>query len=488
MKINQLSLTILFLSITIGLFGKNDKNHNKSPNVLFIIVDDLNMLVGSYGAEGVITPSMDKLADEGRRFNRAYVQNAACNPSRASFMTGRRPHQLKIQGLQQNFRDLYPDIVTIPQHFKEHGYHSVGIGKIYHNWGRQFEDGDPKSWSESPKYHWAAHFHDWYVPGRPYQLHYDLEKGPAVQMEDVPDEAYLDGRIANAAVNKLRELQETPFFLAVGFWKPHLPFNAPKKYWDLYDRDNLPSPPLYDEPVSGVPDVAYIDSPEARSYTDVPNEGEISKEQKKELRHGYLATISYLDAQVGKILDELERLKMDKNTIVVFFSDHGFHAGEHGQFGKWTNFEIGTQIPFIIRTPNIIKPGVKSNNIVEMIDLYPTLIELSDIPWPDDQAKLAGVSLVPILDNPETEVKNAAISQTIRPIGSGIDIDILGSSIRTKEFRYNIWVNQEDGNIMAKELYNLTDNQYEVRNLIYDSNFESIRDQLHNKLLEILAQ
>lgn len=481
------SIVILLLFVSIDVYGKNDRSHNQPPNILFIIVDDLNMLVESYGADGVMTPNIDRIANQGRRFNRAYVQNAACNPSRASFMTGRRPHQLKIQGLQQHFRDLFPDIVTIPQHFKDHGYHSVGIGKIYHNWGSKFEEGDLKSWSEPVKYHWAAHYHDWYVPGRPYKLHYDLEKGPSVQMEDVPDEAYLDGRIANAAVNKLRELQETPFFLAVGFWKPHLPFNAPKKYWDLYDRHNLPSTPIYDSPVSGVPDIAYIDSPEARSYTDVPNEGEITMEQKLELRHGYMASISYLDAQIGKILNELERLQLDKNSIVVLLSDHGYHAGEHGQFGKWTNFEIGTQIPFIFKTPNINEPGTETNSIVEMIDLYPTLIELTGIPWPEQRYELAGVSLVPILDNPEIEVKDAAVSQTIRPIGSGLNINILGSTIRSNNFRYNIWVDQNDGKILSKELYDLRNNEYEINNIIFDLKYIDIQKDLHDKLIKILS-
>lgn len=463
---------------------KVDVNDQKQ-NVLFIIVDDLNILLESYGAEGIVTPNIDKLATEGRMFTRAYVQNPLCNPSRASFMTGKRPNELNIQRLHKSFRDLYPEIETIPQYFKHNGYYSVGIGKIYHNWGEQFRDGDPSSWSEPPFYHWAPHYQDWYVAERPYQWHSDLEKGPAVQREDVPDEAYIDGRIANAAVNKLRELQETPFFLAVGFWKPHLPYNAPKKYWDLYERDKLPSPPKYKSPVVGVPEIAYVNSNEARSYTDVPNEGEIPEWKKSELRHGYLAVISYLDAQVGKVLDELKRLDLEKETAVIFVSDHGYHAGEHGQFGKWTNFEIGTRVPLIIKTPGMNAPGKKSENIVELIDLYPTLIDFANLPKKSD---LSGVSLLPIIKDPEANVKSVAISQTTRPLQGGAKYEILGSSIRNEKYRYNIWVRQEDKKIIAEELYNLSGDLFDVKNVAGDKEFESIKNQMHNLLIERLEE
>ena len=331
--------TIIFISLflLISSFSAWSADENSArPNVLFIFADDLSVTLNAYGSKGIITPNIDKLAEQGRVFTRAYCQASLCNPSRASVMTGRYPHELGIWRNASHFRSKFPKIKTLPERFKENGYHAVGIGKIYHNWGQSLE-GDAQSWMEPQVNHWGAHFHDWYVPGRPYEAHFDLKKGPAVQCEDVPDEAYLDGRTANLAVNKLRELQETPFFLAVGFWKPHLPYNPPKKYWDLYDRDNLP-PLKYSAPVDGVPEIAYVDSDEARSYTDVPKKGAITEEKKLEMRHGYLAAISYVDAQVGKVIDELERLDLVQNTIIVFLSDHGYHAGEHGQFGKWTTF------------------------------------------------------------------------------------------------------------------------------------------------------
>jgi len=480
-----LFLLLIFILAPLNTSAQDLDATDRKQNVLFIIVDDLNMLLGSYGAEGVKTPNIDKLASEGRMFTRAYVQNPLCNPSRASLMTGKRPHELGIQKLNKNFRDLYPEIETLPQYFKKNGYHSAGVGKIYHNWGEQFEDGDPKSWSEVPFYHWATHYHDWYVPGRPYKWHFDLDKGPAVQREEVPDEAYIDGRIANAAVNKLRQLQETPFFLAVGFWKPHLPYNAPKKYWDLYQRDDLPAPPRYHSPVDGVPDIAYVNSNEARSYTDVPNEGEISEAKKRELRHGYLASISYLDAQVGNVLDELKKLDLDERTAVVFVSDHGYHAGEHGQFGKWTNFEIGTMVPLIIRTPNMNAPGKKTDSIVELVDLYPTLLDFANLPERND---LSGVSLLPILEDPEVDVKSFAISQTTRPLQGGENFEILGSSIRNEKYRYNIWVRQDDGKMIAEELYDLSGDPFYVENIASDEELESIKNQMHNLLKQRLEE
>ena len=473
---------VLFMNL-ISAFNQQSNLPGMKPNVLFIFTDDLSASLHCYGVEKAITPNIDELARHGRMFERAYCQVALCNPSRASVMTGRRPHELGIWTNHPHFRGIYPRIKTLPEHFKDQGYHAVGIGKIYHNWAQAIE-GDTQSWSEPQTMHWAAHYQDWYIPGRPYQLHFDLNKGPAVQCEEVPDVAYLDGRIANAAVNKLRELQETPFFLAVGFWKPHLPYNPPKKYWNLYDRNNLP-PLKYQGPVNDIPEIAYINSNEARSYTDVSREDPIPVSKKHELRHGYFAAISYMDAQVGKIMDELHKLDLAKNTIIVFLSDHGYHAGEHGQFGKWTNFEIGARVPMIIVAPDIQKPGEPSMSIVESVDLYPTLVELCNLPDPKEVNRLAGVSLVPVLKDPDATVKLAAISQITRPLGAQADFTILGSSIRTDKYRYNVWVRRRDGTIVAEELYDLSSDIYQVKNLIDDQQMNTTRDRLYEKLMEM---
>lgn len=478
-------LIIIFLLISLSVFSQvTEKERGKGKlNVLFIISDDLSASLHCYGTEEAITPNIDKLAKRGVLFNHAYCQASLSNPSRASIMTGKYPHELGIWGLQPHFRGIYPTIITLPQYFKEHGYYSLGIGKIYHNGGQSIE-GDPQSWSEPQIYHWAAHFEDWYIQGRPFQLHSDIKKGPAVQCEEVPDEAYLDGRIANAAINKLRELQEIPFFLAVGFWKPHLPYNAPKKYWDLYDRNKLP-PVKYNEPVDGVPELAYVNSNEARSYTDVNKVGPISEDKKKELRHGYFASISYMDAQVGKIIDELDRLNLTKNTIIVFLSDQGYHAGEHGQFGKWTNFEIGTRVPLLIVTPNSQESGKTANGIVELVDLYPTLVELCNLPKLKEIKKLSGVSLVPLLNDTQTKVKSVAISQIQRPLHSESEFTILGSTIRTDSFRYNAWTNRWNNEIIAEELYDLSVDPLNAKNLIENPMLEDTKKDLMSLLRKV---
>ncbi len=455
-------------------------------NVLFIVADDLSTTLGCYGVKGVKTPNIDKLASRGMIFNRAYCQASLCNPSRASMMTGRRPDNLGIWSNDPHFRGIYPRIETLPGYFKANSYHAAGVGKIFHNWGQPIK-GDPQSWSEPEQYHWGAHFQDWYFEKRPYQVYSDINKGPAVQYADVPDEAYIDGRIASAAVAKLKELRETPFFLAVGFWKPHLPFNAPKKYWDLYDRNSLPSV-NYIHPVKGVPDLAYVDSNEARSYTDIPKEGEISEEKQRELRHGYLAAISYLDAQVGKVLDELDRLNLTDKTTIIFTSDHGYHAGEHGQFGKWTNFELGTRVPLIISSPKITKPQTRTNSIVELIDIYPTLLEINQLSKRKGYEKLDGQSLVAVLKNPEVKNKPYAVSQIARPIGSGADFPIVGSTIRSDNFRYTTWVDRATNKILSEEFYDLSKDIFEVNNQIKNTNFTREKQELAEDLLKVLER
>lgn len=480
MKRIVLSTCILLLLISLQGFSQLNTDVSEKPNVLFIMVDDLNNFFQYEGNVGAITPNLDELARRGRCFNRAYCQVSLCNPSRASILTGRHPYELEIWTNGPHFRGIYPKIVTLPQYFKEQGYHSVGIGKIYHNWGQSI-DGDPDSWSEPQSSHWAAHYHDWYVPGRPYELHFDLKKGSAAQCENVPDEAYLDGRIASAAINRMRELQELPFFMAIGFWKPHLPYNAPKKYWDLYDREHLP-PIRYPEPVKGVPDLAYVDSNEARSYTDVDRQGSIPAEKKAELRHGYMASISYMDAQVGKVIRELERLDLAKRTVIVFVSDHGYHAGDHGQFGKWTNFEIGARVPLIIAGPGVQLHGTSSKGIVELVDLYPTLTDLCGLPRPHGKQSVSGVSLLPMLKDPYAKVRSAAITQTTRPLGAQTNFSSMGTSLRTDQFRYTRWTRRSDGEVIEEELYDLSTDPLNVENLVENPRMIKSLDMMRAKL------
>lgn len=464
-------------------FGIEGGEPDERLNVLLIAVDDMAVEAAAYGIEGVKTPNIDRLAERGRLFRRAYVQNAVCNPSRASLMTGKYPATLNIQTLRPHFREMYPGITTMSQYFMASGYHAVGIGKIYHNfhWDHDIH-GDPLSWTEPQRYHWGSHHTDRYLEGQPFELHTDIEKGPAVQREEVPDEAYIDGRIAAAAVEKLGQLgdRDEPFFLGVGFWKPHLPFNVPARYWDMYDPDDLPdyAPKL---PPPSVPKIALHDSREPRSYTDVPRRGAIPEAKFRELRHGYYAAISYVDAQVGKVLDALEHHGLSDNTVVVFWSDHGFHIGEYGLFGKLTNFEPSTRIPFIIAVPDMPMAGSATDALVESVDLYPTLVDACGLVMPD---WTEGRSLAPVLRDPDARVRDAALSQQVRPMYA-VDYDVLGSSIRIDRYRYVEWRNVDTRKVVAEELYDLIDDPHGTVNLAEapepDTSrlLKRLRDQLH---------
>ena len=434
------------------------------PNVLFIAADDLRPDLGCYGSAGAKTPQLDALARRGVLFERAYAQQAVCNPSRASVLTGRRPDTLKVWDLKTHFRETLPDVVTLPQHFKQHGYTAVDIGKIYHNESGAkptFPFADPVSWSEPPSFAEGPHWRDWVVPG---DAAGPKGKGGAVQCLDVPDEAYLDGRIAAAAVSKLRVLAENrePFFLAVGFWKPHLPFNAPKKYWDLHDRAQLSAPNPSGMP-EGAPAIAGHPWNELRGYTGVPKKGPLPAAQIAELRHGYLACISFLDAQVGRVLAELDRLDLAKNTIVVFWSDHGFHLGEHDLWGKTTNYELDTRVPLIVAAPGASRAGTRAAGLVELIDLYPTLTELAGLPA---ASGVEGRSLVPLLRDPRQPGKDVAISQHPHPsYGAATH---MGYTLRTARFRYVEWRDLTTGVVTDRELYDHAADAAEIRNRIAD--------------------
>ena len=428
---------------------------NPKLNVLFIAVDDLRVELGCYGHTPVKTPNIDRLAKRGLLFNRAYCQQALCNPSRSSLMTGRRPDTLKIWNLSTHFRETIPDVVTLPEQFKRNGYFTQNIGKVFHNW-RQKIHGDPQSWSVPAVMHYATHGSD-RPQVRSKKLPPDFAPLARTESRDVPDDAYFDGRIANLAMKALRKIKDEPFFLAVGFWKPHLPFNAPKKYWDLYDRSKiaLPSNP---RPPKDVPKIALHNGREVMRSV----KGKLTDDNVRELRHGYYAAISYLDAQVGKVLDELDRLKLRESTVVVFWSDHGFHLGEHDLWCKTSNFELDARVPLIIAPPNYKRGGAKTDSLVELLDLYPTLVDLCGLKAPKG---LEGVSLRPILNDPGHAVKAAAFTQHPRPAYYKGDPTVMGYSLRSSRYRYTEWRNWKTHRVAARELYDHRNDPGESRNI-----------------------
>jgi iduronate 2-sulfatase len=439
------------------------------PNVLFIAVDDMNTELGCYGSRVALTPNIDRLAKRGLLFRRAYTQQAVCNPSRASLMTGMRPDTLRVWDLRTHFRETHPEVVTLPQLFKERGYFTQGIGKIFHNWGSKPSIAmDPPSWSVPQTYHFAPHFSDWYIPGAP-QGTPAKTQGEATQRVDVPDETYFDGRIAQAAIQSLRQHKDERFFLAVGFWKPHLPFNAPKKYWDLYDPDAIPAPAPPEPPID-VPKMALHDFRELRGYTGMPKDGPPTPAQVRHLRHGYYAAISYVDAQIGKVISELDAQGLSDRTIIVLWSDHGFHIGEHGLWAKTSNFERDARVPLIISTPDRRSASRQTNAVVESIDIYPTLADLANLPRPE---ALEGVSLRPLLDDPNQVVRRAALTQFPRPPYYKERPDVMGYSIRTSRYRYTEWRDFDSREIVARELYDHDNDPIESINLGDDPRFRS---------------
>lgn len=426
----------------------------KQMNVLFIAVDDLRPELGSYGKDYIISPNIDRLAQEGLLFERAYCQQAVCSPSRTSLLAGLRPDSTHVYDLQTHFRETVPNVVTLPQHFKQNGYHTEWWGKIYHaalldspSWTTQGKRYEPES-------NWRA-----YVLEESNRLAaQNSGGGPPYESADVADNAYPDGKIAESAIKALNQLKDQPFFLAVGFYKPHLPFNAPQKYWDMYDAEAIELPEV-DSPPQDVPEVALTNWGELRAYSLIPSEGKLDPAMTRKLIHGYRACVSYTDAQIGKLLDELDRLDLRKNTIVILWGDHGWKLGDYGDWCKHTNFEIDTRSPLIISVPGMSVQGKRTQALVELVDIYPTLSELAGLPIP---AHLQGSSLVPLLDHPEREWKEIALSQYPRQNG-----EVMGYSMRTDRYRFTQWKSLRDTSVIATELYEHSDDPTARKNLAY---------------------
>lgn len=446
------------------------------PNVLFIMADDYRPELASYGSPA-ITPNLDRLARRSLQFDRAYCQQAVCNPSRSSMLTGRRPDTLRLWNNGTHFRELNPDVTTLPLWFKDHGYTTRCVGKIFHNWHTK-EKGDRRSWSAPEFLYYETHGEDDarvtgpLPPNVASPAPRQYTSVPLYECRDVPDEAYYDGRVAAEAVRVLAEVKSQPFFLAVGFWKPHAPFNAPKKYWDLYDRAKLP--PLNPARPTGAPEIAFHDGRELRGVP--PNQVTFTPEQVAEIRHGYFANISYLDAQLGKVLDALDRSGVADRTIVTFVGDHGYHLGEHGLWAKTSTFEYDARVPFFIGTPGMKSAGKKTTSLAELLDLFPTLVELAGLPKPPG---IEGTSLVPVLNDPAKSVKPAAFTQHPRPAYFDREPDkqpkAMGVSVRTAAARYTEWRDWKSGEVIGRELYDNAQQPGELHNRADDPKFAKLR-------------
>ena len=459
---NGYQVTILAWFMVLGTLLSQSWGATHRPNVLLIAIDDLRPALGCYDDRVAITPNIDRLASRGTVFNRAFCQQAVCSPSRLSLLTGRRPDTIRVWDLRTHFRDTLPDVATLPQHFKNNGYHTHSLGKIYHGSGKPSKD--PPSWSVEPRYDFVRDPRMRYALGK--NLKGEGLKRSAAEAADVADNVYIDGIVCDAATRTLAELKASkqPFFLAVGFRKPHLPFCAPQKYWDLYDRQKIPLPASDGHP-QDAPELATRSWKELEGYSDIPNDGTLTMQKVRELRHGYYACVSYVDALVGRLLDALTRLKLDENTVVILLGDHGYHLGEQGLWTKANNYELSTRVPLIVSVPEPPAVGTTTNALVEFVDVYPTLADICGLGVPDG---LEGISLKPLLTASDRPWKKAVFSQYPRARdgsrhrGHG---DIMGYAVRTRRYRYIEWCECESKQVVARELYDHESDADEMRNV-----------------------
>ena len=453
-----LAITLLFV---LGTLSCQKEKPVAKPNILFIAVDDLRPELNCFGKSQVKSPNIDHLATEGVAFNRAYCNVPVCGASRASLLTGTRPTRGRYKSYNTWIDKENPNVPTLPEYFRAHGYYTIGNSKIAHHEG----DGQG-SWDEEWRPIVSEQMYGDYKLPENQKLEKKYGRGPAYETSALPDNAYFDGQTTDKAVGDLRRLKEMgqPFFLGVGFLKPHLPFNAPQKYFDLYPIEDikLPENNFRSE---GVPGVAFENnSGEMRKYYGMPHEGPFAEDEAKKLIQGYCACVSYVDAQVGKVLDELENLGLDKNTIVVLWGDHGWSLSEHGLWGKQTNFETSLRAPLIIKAPGY---NISSTNqsIVELLDIYPTLCELCGLELP---SHLEGESMVELLKDPSKNWGKFAIAKWKN-----------GMTLIQDNYFYTEWSHTSDS-VFATMLYNHGNDSQETINISeVEENKELIKGLSH---------
>lgn len=456
MKATTDSLPRHILSLLLGIFVLSSAATQAAEklNVLFIAVDDMNNCLGCYGDPLVKSPNIDKLAARGVRFDRAYCQFPLCSPSRTSLMTGLRPDTTQVFDLKKHFRSVIPDVVTIPQYFQKNGYYAARVGKIYHygNPGDIGTDGldDAASWNhrvnprgrDKDEEDKITNF----TPKR------GLGSSLSLLAADGTDEEQTDGKVATEVIKLMEANKDKPFFLAAGFYRPHCPYIAPKKYFDLYPLDKIQMPPISESEFHDVPAIALA-STSPRPWFGV------TEEEARKSKQAYFAAISFVDAQIGRLLDALKRLKLEDKTVIVFWSDHGYHLGEHGLMMKQSNFEESARMPMIIAGPGVKAAPKGCERTVELLDLYPTLADMCGLPKPEN---VHGLSLRPLLQNASATWDHPAYTQVQR--GS-----VPGHSVRTERWRYIEW----DNGKMGAQLYDHQLDPRELNNLIKDAQHAS---------------
>ncbi len=446
MLLRLFALTCLILGGSLHAWAK--------PNVLFICVDDLKPSLGCYGDAFAKTPHIDRLASRSLLFESAYCNQAVCSPSRNSLMLGLRPQTLGIYDLATNFRVAVPEAITIAQQFQANGYRTEAMGKIFHR--GHGNDEDAASWTVP---HWSP-------AGKPYALPENLQnqvesnngpRGPAFESAPVEDSFYADGKIAREAVARLEAAArnpDEPFFIAVGFIRPHLPFVAPQSYWDLYPTDQIPMPEFTAAP-EGAPEYAGQYGGELRQYRDVPEGRDLGEAYTRQLIRGYYAATSYMDAQLGLVLDALDRTGLSESTIIVFWGDHGWHLGDHQFWCKHTNYEQAARIPFLMSVPGKAN-GKRTSALIETVDIYPTLCEVAGLP---SREGLDGLSFAPLFEDPAQSARESIIHVYPRS-------KLLGRAIRTARYRMVEWKQiGSDASTAEFELYDYETDPLETRNL-----------------------
>jgi arylsulfatase A-like enzyme len=456
------------------------------PNVVFIALDDLKPALGCFGDRMAKTPNMDRLASKGMVFSNNHCQQAVCGPTRASLLTGWLPDRTQIWDLNTKMRDRNPDILTLPQHFKQNGYYTIGVGKLFDgrcvdSWGKQ----DAISWSRPYMLTGSGSMYadESYSSGRVPLDKRDTLKRPSTENADVPDMVYKDYHLCSQAIAELENRVKAgdPFFLGLGFSRPHLPFNAPKRYWDLWERSDFALPD-YRDVSSESPMFSFHNSGELRNgYTGIPLKGPIPDEKQLELIHGYYATVAFVDAQVGRMLDAVDAAGVGDNTIIVLWGDHGFHLGDHGIFCKHTNYEQATRAPLIISAPGMPE-GVKTDSPTEFLDIFPTLCSLAGLSTPSD---LDGVSLAPLMDGSKSSVREFARSQYPRKHEGK---HLMGYAYRSERYRYVEWIQKDfykgkrKGKVVARELYDYELDPEESTNLASSPSHRQAREWFKSRL------